>query len=185
MSHSKWFIALFLVITSLHVAASETQVSVDVEGFTGPTPSRFLITVDKSLTKTLRVTASFDKETNGYLEGYVGPTWAPTELLSLGVGFGRESAPNSFRKAAWLDLGSDEGTLLEALFEDGKSGAWHRVSLVTKISERINLGVMHETDVGLGPRVEITANKHFKLWGSVLRNADKDTTAVLAISISR
>jgi hypothetical protein len=84
-----------------------------------------------------------------------------------------------------MDLGSSEGTLIEAIFEDGGSGAWHRVSLVTKVSKHLGLGIMHETDVGLGPRFEFTMNKHFQLWGSVLRNSNKETTAVLALSISR
>jgi len=131
-----------------------------------------------------------DQWSDEYRVAYTGPTFKVTEWLKVGIGIGgeqttpEEGAHQYFRCAMTLEVNLGKISAF-GTFENGGTGPWHRVSAVYKISEKIGVGGMSETDIGIGPRVEYRIAKNFQIWGALLRDPTETSyTPILAINYS-
>lgn len=183
---------LYFVFVSLPVMAAGTNDKVGL-WFEGQVISNGLSKAigyyEKNLTNSIGLYVLAEKESNGYYEFYAGPKWKPLEWLEIGVGVGKENVPNSTRRNFFFDANGEKFSAY-GTFENGGSGRWHQVKLVYRLTNKIGVGAMDETSLGLGPRVEYHIKKNVHVWGAVLRNReeeDKDTRktiSVLAINFS-
>lgn len=194
-------IAIFLLgLVTLPVLAAGTEEEKEL-GFwveaqvVSKQPSRAILWYEKDVTEQFGFFAFVWKESDGYREILVGPTWKPLEGLQLGVGIGREAMPEEGRGSRRLFFfNATKGNLnLYGSFEDGRtSGPWHKVTATYAVSEKLGVGVMKETGLGLGPRVQYSVGKNVQVWGAALRgdipNADdvlqKKTTVLFGINYS-
>lgn len=119
---------------------------------------------------------------NGYRQIYVGPNLKPFPWLELGVGVGKENAPASNRRNAYFLADNGKCSLFGA-FENGGSGAFHKVVFNCRVSDSLGVGLMDQEFLGFGPRMEYSLNKNLLLWGGVLRdNKTKTTNATFALT---
>ena len=157
-------------------AETKTPWWFEVQEASGKNPAKAILWYEKDFTNRLGLYALLAKEsTNGYTEAYVGPKFKLSDRLTMGIGLGRETMTglNAVRRNIYYDANwgkfSSFGT-----FENGGSGAWHKITATYALNERFGTGVMHETSLGLGPRLEYNFKKeNVQLWGAVLH--DKDT----------
>ena len=121
---------------------------------------------------------------NGYRQIYGGPNWKPLSWLEVGVGVGAESVKPSLRRSAYF-LATGEKVSVLGIYENGGSGRFRKLVAIYQITEPLKLGVMSETYLGFGPRVEYAITKNISLWGAVLRDHESQTTnAVFATAIN-
>lgn len=121
---------------------------------------------------------------DGYHEIYGGPKWKPTPWLEVGVGVGQETASTPNRRNAYFLIGNDKVSVY-GTFENGGSGPWHKVTATYKATDTVGVGVIDQSFLGFGPRVEYNVTKNVTAWGAILRNRDtKETTSLLAINFS-
>ncbi len=186
----KFFSSLILMLcmfASVPAMAAETNNGVGL-WFEGQVISNGLSSVicyyEKSLTDSFGFYVLVEKESNGYYEFYAGPKWKPLEWLEVGVGVGMENMPNSTRWNFFFDA-NWEKVGVSGSFENGGSGAWHKVTATYAVSKHIGVGVMDETGFEPGPRLEYNIKKNVQVWGALLRNQDtKENTSVFAINFS-
>ncbi|MDP3957461.1 MAG: hypothetical protein Q8Q10_03105 [bacterium] len=117
-------------------------------------------------------------QSDGYRQLYGGPTWKPLSWFEVGVGMGLESVKPALRRNAYF-LATGEKVSLFGTFENGGSGPFRKVVLNYQVSEQVGVGIMEETFLGRGPRVEYTLKKDAALWGALLRDRDSDTTNIV------
>ncbi|MDO8565782.1 MAG: hypothetical protein Q7S04_01170 [Candidatus Moranbacteria bacterium] len=121
---------------------------------------------------------------NGYSQLYGGPNWKPLSWLEVGVGVGAESVKPSLRRSAYF-LATEGKVSALGIYENGGSGRFRKLVATYQITESLKLGVMSETYLGFGPRVEYAVTKSISLWGAVLRDHESQTTnAVFATTIN-
>jgi hypothetical protein len=118
---------------------------------------------EKNFASGLGLYVVLDKESDGYAEGYGGVKYEFAEGLVAGVAVGRENRPNSLRRNAFVSY--DRGPFSAyASFENGGSGPWHKVTAVYKMNDRIAIGLMNESELGTGPRIEFSLAKDTPIW---------------------
>jgi hypothetical protein len=147
-------------------------------------PSEVVVYFDKYLTGSVGFYAQVVKDSAGYASAYVGPKFKIAEGIEVGIGIGRERAPgySSPVRNAWIFIDQEQYSLY-ATVEKGDAGKWHKAIALYKLSDAVNVGVMNESFLGTGPRVEYKVAKDFQVWGAVLRSYRK-TTPVLAANFS-
>lgn len=128
------------------------------------------------------------KESDGYREFYVGPKFKLSDQLTVGVGIGREAMTdlNSVRRNFYYDANWEKFSSF-GTFENGGSGRWHKVTVTYKLTEKIGAGVMGQTLLGNGPRLEYKFENKNKVtvWGAMLYSRDTGkTTSVLGVNFS-
>lgn len=180
------------VFVSLPLLAAETDEAklpwwVETQAVSGKHPSKVIVWYEKDLTDRFGFYALAEKESaDGYTQSYVGPKFKFSDHLTLGVGIGRETMTglsgvrrNVYYDANWGKF-SSFGTK-----ETGPSGPWHKVTVTYAVNERWGVGLIDETDLGRGPRVEYNFANKTQLWIGIPRNRDtKETAIVLGINIS-
>lgn len=137
-------------------------------------PSRYTAWYQRDIWGSLGLYGTVEKESHGFRQFHLGPTWKPTEWLQLGAGIGRESQRGEFSSATRraLFFEAEPGDFnISGYFESGASGRWHKLTATYTVFERFGVGVMKETDFGFGPRVEYNFDAPGKpqLWGALLR----------------
>lgn len=143
---------------------------------------------DHNFTDSLGVYALVEKESDGYHEFYVGPKVKLTEWLEIGIATGREvirnEMPNSGRRNAFVSVDTEKVSAY-ATYENGGSGPWHKMYVLYKATETTSIGMMNETFIGRGPRLEYNITKNVQVWGALLRDhTTKETTSLLAVNFS-
>lgn len=127
-------------------------------------------------------------ESDGYRSTYAGPTWKPISWFRVGAGVGAEQAPEekirSIRGAMFFEIDREKFNVF-AIFENGGTGPWHKVTATYKPNEKFGIGGMKETDLGVGPRIEYNIRKNVQLWVAILHDIDtKTNTPMFAINFS-
>ena len=115
------------------------------------------------------------ENTDRYRQGYAGITMKPLPnllpWLQIGAGIGRErdSESSGVRKNLFVSVDSEkiEGF---ATYENGMTGPWHRWNAVYHVTDKISVGAMQETNLGLAPRAEYHIKKNLTVWGVVFRD---------------
>ena len=145
--------------------------------------SEAVVYFDKYLTDKVGFYAQAVKDSAGYASVYAGPKFKLAEGVEVGVGVGREvlerHAPSTVVKNAWVFI-DQEAWSLYATVEKGDAGKWHKVIALYKLSDAVNVGLMNESFLGTGPRVEYKVAKDFQVWGAVLRSHGKATPMIAA-----
>lgn len=119
-----------------------------------------------------------------YRQAYAGITMKPmpTTLpwLQIGAGIGRERDGESsgVRRNLFVSVDAEKIDGF-ATYENGMTGPWHRWNVVYHVTDKISVGAMQETNLGLAPRVEYHIKKNLTAWGALFRDR-----AVLAFNIS-
>lgn len=194
MNKKFWSLILLLCMSmsvSLPVMAAETE---DEElGFwveaqmVSDGVKKATLWYERELTESFGLYALVYAESGEYWTAYAGPTWRPTSWLQVGVGIGRETMPDEIhgvRRNFFLDANWEKVNLFWT-FENGNSGPWHKVTATYAISEKFGAGVMDETGLGHGPRLEYNIKKNVQVWGAVLHDKDTgDNTSIIAINFT-
>ena len=191
-------ILMLFSLVSLPLLAAETDEIekpwlMECQNVTGNHPKRCVGWYERdSLKGHLGFFASVIKESpttgsGAYSSYYVGPTLAPIDGLVVGIAIGREVISNELsgtRRAAFFD-GTWGKIHAFALRENGASGPWHKNTITYAVTEKFGAGVMDETFLGRGPRLEYNITKSVQLWSALLHDRDtgKNST-VFAFSIS-
>lgn len=119
-----------------------------------------------------------------YRQGYVGITVNPfpkaLSWLQVGAGLGRErdSESSGVRRNLFVSVDAEKVSGF-ATYEDGMTGPWHRVNVVYHLNDKVSIGAMQETNLGLAPRVEYHIKKNLTVWGAMFRDR-----VVLAVNFS-
>lgn len=119
-----------------------------------------------------------------YRQSYAGLTMKPAPealpWLQVGVGIGRErdSESSGVRRNLFVSVDAEKVDGF-ATYENGMTGPWHRWNVVYHVTDKISVGAMQETSLGLAPRVEYHIKKNFTVWGALFRDR-----AVLAVNFS-
>lgn len=124
--------------------------------------------VDIGVVPKLSVTATFVASPS-YAEVYVGPTWSPAAIFSIGVAGGMETAEAPWRAMGYASLHYKSLHLL-GIAEYGGSGLWYKAVATYDVGP-VSLGAMAQRFDGVGPR--IGANyAHFELWAAPLYDSE-------------
>jgi hypothetical protein len=147
-------------------------------------PSKVIGYYERDLTDSFGFYVLTEAESDGYRQAYGGPKWKPLPWLEVGVGIGKENMPNAMRRNAFFSIDKDKLSVF-GTFENSGSGRWHRVTAVYKINESVGAGMMDETLLGFGPRVEYNLKKNVTLWGALLHDRNNgNTVSTLAVNFS-
>jgi hypothetical protein len=113
-------------------------------------------------------------------EAYAGPTFSPNANCQVGLGLGVESGQSSARWGGFAWAGQGKASILY-LFEDGGSGAWHKLKAGYQVSPRVSVAVLEKTSAGLGLNVEYKLDTNTCLRVETFGN--KVTTAAVLIKL--
>lgn len=115
-----------------------------------------------------------------YRQAYAGLTMKMAPWLHVGAGLGRErdSESSGVRRNVFISVDSEKVDGF-ATYENGMTGPWHRWNIVYHVTDKVSIGAMQETNLGLAPRVEYHIKKNLTVWGAVFRDR-----VVLAVNIS-
>lgn len=109
-----------------------------------------------------------------YRQGYAGLTMKPLPQalpwLQVGVGIGRErdSESSGVRRNLFVSVDAEKVSGF-ATYENGMTGPWHRVHGVYHVTDKISVGAMQETNLGLAPRAEYHIKKNLTVLGALFR----------------
>ncbi|MDP1689782.1 MAG: hypothetical protein Q8L52_01065 [bacterium] len=189
-------IVLCLVsLVSVPLLAAETETKdlgfwVEAQGVAHKQNASSLVGMySKDLTDSVGLYALALKQSDGYSELYVGPTFKFSDRLTVGTAIGHETVTNGVsgvRRNVFVDANWRKFTAF-ATFENGASGPWHKGFVTYKVTEKVNAGVMEQSVLGLGPRVEYHFDHKNKIaiWGAVLHSRDTGaTTPMFGINAS-
>lgn len=124
------------------------------------------------------------KFSSGYWQTYGGPMCKPLPWLEVGAGVGREDADKPNRRAAYAIASNDFGSMT-AIFENGGSGAFHKVIVMKAVTDSLGIGLMDQKFLGFGPRVEYALTKNTTLSGALLHEKDSNSTnSTFAVTFS-
>ncbi|MFH1178367.1 MAG: hypothetical protein V1711_01405 [bacterium] len=187
-----------LVFFPLLALAAETEkkeeapvgISIETQVVGNTRPSKTDAWYESPVKGSLGLFGSAGRWLDGYQFVCGGPTWKPISWLKVGLGFGAEQAALGegrnifFRGAGFLEVSVGKFNAF-ALFEQGGTGPWHKATVDYQIIDKISLGVMSETNVGIGPRIGYNLGKGYKVWGAVARDRDdRSYTPIFAINYS-
>jgi len=144
--------------------------------------SEAVVYFDRYVTDTVGFYAQVVKDSAGYASVYAGPKFKIAEGVEMGIGIGRErnrGEASTMVRNAWVFI-DQEAWSLYATVEKGNAGKWHKAIALYKLTDSVNVGLMNESFLGTGPRVEYKVAKDFQVWGAVLRSHGKATPMVAA-----
>lgn len=177
-------LAIFSSAVVMAADEKDKNIGVWTETRIDRTGSSFIGYYDKNLTDIVGLYALVNIGSDGYRQAYAGPKWKPLSWLEVGVGIGKENIQSSVRRNFFFDANWEKVNVF-GTFENGGSGPWHKVTVTYKLTEKVSAGVMYQTDLGFGPRLEYTVKKDVQLLGAVLHDhATGNTTPTIAINIS-
>lgn len=181
-----FFLVLCFLFVSAPLAAAETDEGLGfwVELQTASDTTGVLASYERGLTGPFGLYVQVYADTTKYRNAHFGPTVKLADWLTVGVGIGRENQPYGVRKNAFFEVNSEK-VYAYGTFENGSSGPWHKVILIYKVSEKVGLGVMEETFLGRGPRLEYSITDSLQVVAAFLRDdkAEEDKNkALLAVN---
>lgn len=96
---------------------------------------------------------------------YGGPTYSPVPWLKIGTGLGfQETARLTLRSGSFLRFGNDNNYWL-TIGEISDNNYWWHSETNHKISDWFGLGLLAQSDAGIGPRLQLTIpNKPISFW---------------------
>lgn len=109
----------------------------------------------------------------GWAESYVGLAYSPADWIAFQAGYGIETADDSGRFGGNVWIGKGANSVFFA-YEDGGSGPWHKLVLNHSFG-KFGIGVLDQSFLGTGPRVEIKTGK-VKVWAAQVWLKGKPTT---------
>lgn len=175
---------LFLFCLPLCTSASETnywlepQIALSKE----KSISRIDGGLNGSITDTIGYYAYGQAISNGFRQAYGGPNWKPVQWLEVGAGLGGEDSSLVIRRNVYFQATIEKVSIF-GTFEQGGSGAYHKVIATYQLPKRIRVGLMEETFLGRGLRVEYSINNNTSIWGARLWDRWSDTwNSVVAVS---
>ena len=131
---------------------------------------------EHEITDTFGVYALVSLEnTDRYRQGYAGvtmkplPTLAPWLQVGAGIGRERDSESSGVRRNLFVAVDSEKINGF-ATYENGMSGPWHRWNVVYHVTDKVSIGAMQETNLGIAPRVEWHFNKRTTVWSALFRD---------------
>lgn len=193
--HRSLILMLLFAFVSLPLFAAEPEEEKEL-GFwveaqvASKQPARAIIWYERDVTKQFGFFAFVWKESDGYREVIAGPTWKPFKKLQLGFGVGNETVPQEgrgSRRMFFFEANPTDELNLHGSFERGRaSGPWHKVTATYALSEKFGIGLMDETIIGRGPRLEFNTkieNKKTQFWAAGLEKAGTKTL-ILGVNVS-
>jgi hypothetical protein len=167
-------IALFFVLLwPLTSVAKEEVLYLELEKFS---TSRGTISLEGIVAEPVGYYARYYTDSSGFEEWYVGPRFilsSSSDLwIEIGVGVGRESEGVRRNAYYWAE---NENFYAVGDYGDGASGQWHQNILVYKTNGPWGIGLMEETDLGLGPRLEFKVSNSITLSTARLRERSEST----------
>jgi len=104
---------------------------------------------------------------NDWSEIYPGLSWQPVSWLQVGVGAGIEHNQSKARVGEFIWIGKGKFYFL-GFTEHSGSGFWYRAMAMYKAGERLQVGLMSQYKLGIGPKAEVVIVKPFSLWVAFL-----------------
>lgn len=102
-----------------------------------------------------------------WAEIYPGVSWQPFSWLQMGVGVGIESDQSKARFGEFLWIGKGKFYFLGFTEHEG-SGFWYRAMAMYRMNKSLQVGLMSQHKLGIGPKVEVAIFKPFALWAATL-----------------
>ena len=154
------FTLIVVAITlTLAMVANANEVAINTDIQTGK--QCLELNMSKNLTNQLGLFA-YAAQTTGWSEAYVGPTYAPTANLQVGIAAGIESGQTNTRFGGFLWAGHKQFSLL-ALGEDGGSGQWWKLEGKYAMDSETTVGILQEINKGTGLLVERKLDKEITI----------------------
>ena len=118
-------------------------------------------------------------------EIYPGVSWQPASWLQLGAGFGIEHGQSKPRFGSFLWAGNGNAYFLGFL-EAWGSGLWYRAMAMYRLNQALQVGLMSEHKLGIGPKVEVVFYKPFSIWAAllVMGQGQTRTTGFLGLKLN-
>jgi hypothetical protein len=142
--------AILLALALASSVKAETTLGVCDDLATGS--KSFDLNVSRNLNEKVGMFA-YTTVSEYWSEAYIGPTFSPNANCQVGLGLGVESGHDSARWGGFAWAGQGKASILY-LFEDGGSGAWHKLKTGYQISPRFRVEILEKTSAGLGLGVE-------------------------------
>ncbi|MDP2655645.1 MAG: hypothetical protein Q8P17_03915 [bacterium] len=161
--------------------AEEKELGFWFEGRTDSKRSSELIGwYQKDLTEMFGVYGLVSMESDDrFRQGYAGLTAKPLPSLlpwlQVGAGLGRErdSESSGVRRNMFVSVDAEKIDGF-ATYEDGPlTGPWHRWNVVYHVTDKISIGAMQETNLGIAPRLEYHIKKNLTILGEIFKDSKR------------
>jgi len=110
-------------------------------------------------------------------EIYPGVFYQPTPWLQVGVGLGIEQDQSKPRLGTFVWAGKGKLYFL-GFTEHWGSGFWFRAMAMYCPNDTLQIGLMSQHKLGIGPKIEFELYKPFSLWVAVLTMGEDPKTTV-------
>ena len=117
-------------------------------------------------------------EAKAWSEIYAGPSWKPASWLQVGAGAGVEHSTQKARFAQFVWMGDGPFYLFALAEEGGGYGFWYRAFAMYVVNKRLQLGMMSQHKLGIGPKIEVALFKPFSVWFTVMTFGSAPKTSV-------
>lgn len=116
-------------------------------------------------------------------EIYPGLSWQPISWLQVGIGAGIEQNQSKARIGEFIWIGKGKFYFLGFTEHQG-SGFWYRAMAMYNPGKGLQVGLMSQYKLGIGPKVEVVIHKPFSFWVAVLAfGQDPKTTAFAGLKL--
>jgi hypothetical protein len=181
------FFWLVLCLTSLPLAAAEEEsmgwwMEASVNSTRSGSSTSFLALYERPIVGAVGFYFLASADSTRYRHYYGGVNYKVTDSLKMGIGIGRENQPFSIQKNIYAELSTDT-VYGYATYERGGSGSWHKAHITYKVLPVLGLGIMGQTGLGNGGRLEYSLTDKVQLAVAVLTKRG-DTSAHVAVSSS-
>lgn len=162
---------------------------VELQAVSSRLPAKAIVWYERELTEQFGFFAFAWNESDGYREYIAGLTWKPFDGAQVGCGIGRETMSeegSGSRRSCFAEVTFGKVNVYAAVERGGFSGRWHKVTATYALNEKFGVGVMKETDLGFGPRLEYNVpGTKMQVWGVVLHDRSTgENTSMLAVNFS-
>lgn len=99
--------------------------------------------------------SAFSLISEEYAEGYGGLAYSPKPWVEVGASVGMETADSPWRIAGSVWMGKEPVSLL-AIYENGGSGYWYKVTATVAARKWLTVGLLAKRFGGVGPIVQIS-----------------------------
>jgi len=119
--------------------------------------------------------SAFFLASEGWSEGYAGPTWSPAKWMTVSASIGLQSAgsgSNPIRYASDVWVGNSLGSVY-AVYERGAEASdnWWKVKPMVNIGSSVKLGAFLEKGKDVAPVLEVSiAKTGVSVWGAYYKD---------------
>lgn len=185
VTFSRILYLLGLLVLVFAILAKPNLAEAQVSGFTeiettlsDPQKNLAVYTgIDEKLNEYWKL-SSFFLVTNGWGEGYVGPTYSLGTSFSLNLSAGVEQGPNGLTPRYATSLWMMSGNLsflgiLEVdnavLSKESNAGLWYDLNLNYQAKDWLSVGLKDRRPVGLGPVIQLSSrgNDFWLQWAAI------------------